>query len=202
MKGKIFKIHVVPTDFFYFYSTEFLKTTTVKTELHDWALMVALNNIICDPKKKHLENLKGVNFIASPGKFIKFSKVSNLLNPYPGINKKGVNLPSLMRIEKIEPGSIAEFFVYSKDGSIPPKFIAYGKKRTKCAMNIIDEWDAIYKDQYKGTPIHKVNPLDYAFIKPESYKKTPMKPSPIYQVFDTEFKNVVMAKGVILPQNL
>ena len=62
---KFYKAILTANSHLYFYSTEFLKTTTVDRILHNWALMFAVNEIKGNPNKKHLENLQDINFYST-----------------------------------------------------------------------------------------------------------------------------------------
>jgi len=167
----------------YFYSTEFLKTTTVDRILHNWALMFALNDKIkINPEKRHLENLQNINFYCTPAVPKRVETQSSLLNPVPEDTRAG--RLGLMRIEKFVPGSEFKFIVMSRDAKTPPEVISYGKKKTHHEVS----YEKIkvkpeYKEKVHIRTKHFVNPLDFKKIDRVSYvKKHPMKPSPLYIV--------------------
>lgn len=191
---KFFKATLVANSYLYFYSTEFLKTTTVSRILHNWALMFALNNVKSNPEKRHLENLQNVNFYCTPAVPKNIDTQSFLLNPVP--EDTGAGKLSIMRIEKFVPGSEFEFIVMSKNDEEPPCIISYGKKKTHHTVRY---------DELKVKPEYKkkidirtnqfINPLDFEKIEKIQYaKKYPMKPSPLYAV-EADFHDVF-----ILPQ--
>lgn len=206
---KFFKATLVANSFLHFYSTEFLKTTTVDRVLHNWALMFAVNEVNADPSKKHLENLKGTNFYCTPATPKNVETRSFLLNPVP--EDTGAGKLSLMRVERFLPGSKFELMIMSKDGKAPPSIISYGKKKThhtlKCGCKQCEpssiqstEWHElnippVYKEQVKIRVASFINPLDFKKIDELSYtKKHPMRPSPLYAV-EGRFHDVF-----ILPQ--
>lgn len=186
---RFFKATLTANSYLYFYSTEFLKTTTVSRILHNWALMFALNEIKADPSIKHLENLKGINFYCTPAIPKNVNTQSFLLNPVPDktemqTDKRMAGQLTIMRIEKFVPGSEFEFFVMSRDNKEPPRIINYGKKRTHHTV-AYDELKI--KEQYKENitirPKNLINPLDFKKIDGINYaKKYPIKPSPLYNV--------------------
>lgn len=194
---KFFKAILVANSFLHFYSAEFLKTTTVDRVLHNWALMFAVNEVKADPVKRHLENLKGINFYCTPAVPKNIESKSYLLNPVPEDTAAGKL--SLMRVEKFLPGSEFEFMTMSKDGKEPPTIISYGKKKShhtlKCGCRECEhkdtydeEWHEIkiqplYKEQIKIKTEKFINPLDFKKIDEITYaKKHPMRPSPLYVV--------------------
>jgi len=191
---RFFKATLTTNSYLYFYSTEFLKTTTVSRILHNWALMFALNNIRSDENKRHLENLQNINFYCTPAIPKKSDKQSFLLNPIP--EDTGAGKLGIMRIEKFVPGSEFEFIVMSKDGREPPDIISYGKKRSHHRvmyeeLNLKSE----YKDKVYLRTKQFINPLDFKQIENIRYaKKLPMKPSPLY-IVEAEFYDVY-----VLPQ--
>lgn len=206
---KFFNATLVANSFLHFYSTEFLKTTAVDRMLHNWALMFAVNEIKADPNKRHLENLKGINFYCTPAIPKNADTKSYLLNPVPEDTVAG--RLSLMRIEKFLPGSEFEFIIMSKDGRKPPDIISYGKKKShhtlKCGCKNCESNDAkgkewheikiqpIYKEQMKIRIRKFVNPLDFKKIDDITYsKKHPMRPSPLY-IVEGNFHDIL-----ILPQ--
>ena len=191
---KFFKAILTANSFLYYYSTEFLKTTTVNRVLHNWALMFALNEITTNPNLKHLENLRNVNFYCTPAIPKNVNTQSFLLNPVP--EDTGAGKLGIMRIEKFVPGSIFEFIVVSKNNQEPPRMINYGKKRshhkvTYEELRIKEE----FKEKIKIRTKSLINPLDFKRIANIKYaKKYPMKPSPLYYT-EAEFFDVY-----ILPQ--
>lgn len=207
-KIKFFRATLVANSFLYFYSTEFLKTTTVDRALHNWALMFAVNEVKADPNKRHLENLKDVNFYCTPAISKNVETRSYLLNPVPEGTAAG--RLSLMRIEKFLPGSEFEFIIMSKDGREPPHIVSYGKKKSQhtlecgcmnCENKTVGEgWHEIkikpiYKEHIKIRTEKFINPLDFKKIEEIIYaKKHPMRPSPLY-IVEGKFHDVL-----ILPQ--
>ncbi|MEM0466080.1 MAG: hypothetical protein QXX20_00550 [Candidatus Thermoplasmatota archaeon] len=214
---KFFKATLFATSFLYFYSTEFLKTTTVDRVLHNWALMFAVNQVKADPNKRHLENLKDINFYCTPGTPKNVETKSFLLNPVPEDTEAGKL--SLMRVERFLPGSEFEFIIMSMDGTEPPFIISYGKKKShhmlQCGCrecenkkNTKKEWHElkikpIYKEQIKIKPSRFINPLDFKKIDEITYaKKHPMKPSPLY-VVEGKFYDVLVLSQIkeVFPNN-
>lgn len=182
---RFFKATLIANSHLYFYSTEFLKTTTVDSKLHNWALMFALNNIKAEPHKRHLENLNKIEFYCTPAVPKNIYKSSFLLNPVP--EDTGAGKLGIMRIQKFLPGSIFEFIVMSKNDKFPPKIISYGKKLTTHSV----KYDEItvkpeFKDKIHLRTKEFVNPLDFKKIGDIGYAlKHPMKPSPLYIVEGT-----------------
>lgn len=179
---KFFKATLVANSFLYFYSTEFLKTTTVDRVLHNWALMFAVNEVKADSTKKHLENLQNINFYCTPATPKNIETKSYLLNPVPEQTEAG--RLSLMRVEKFLPGSEFEFFVMSKSGDAPPNIISYGKKKNHHTL-LCEELKVKpnYEEQIKIRPERFINPLDFKKIDNITFaKKHPMRPSPLYNV--------------------
>ncbi len=193
---KFFKATLIANSFLYFYSTEFLKTTTVDRTLHNWALMFAVNEVRADPNKRHMENLQNTNFYCTPAvpKNENVETKSYLLNPVPEQTEAG--RLSLMRVEKFLPGSEFEFAIMSKSGSEPPSIISYGKKRSHHTLLCEEiKLHPIYKEQIELRPNGLINPLDFKKIDKVTYaKKHPMRPSPLYNV-EGRFHDVF-----ILPQ--
>ncbi len=189
---KLFRVKLITKGFLHFYSTEYLKTTTVFSVLHNWALMFAINDIKSDPNKKHLENLKGANFYATPALPLVVDKRSHIKNPVP--EDTGAGKMGIMLVEYFLPNSEFEFYLLSRDESEPPDMISYGKKRTKCKLSIesIGDFRTIRSESLKLRPIHPVNPLDYESIENISFaKKIPMLPSPLYYC-EGKFRNVIV----------
>lgn len=177
---RFFKATLTANSYLYFYSTEFLKTTTVNKVLHNWALMFALNEIIANPNLKHLENLKNANFYCTPAIPKSVNTQSFLLNPVP--EDTGAGKLGIMRIEKFAPGSVFEFMVMSKNNKEPPKMINYGKKRSHHVVTYEEiRIKAEHKEKIKIRTKNIINPLDFKKIDNINYaKKYPMKPSPLY----------------------
>lgn len=215
-KIKFYKAILTANSHLYFYSTEFLKTTTVHQILHNWALMFAVNGIKGDPSKKHLENLQNINYYCTPAIPRNVTSNSFLLNPVP--EDTGAGKLSLMRVERFLPGSEFEFFIMSNNGEYPPNIISYGKKMShhslRCGCvncekkNISDiGWheikvEAIYKERIHARIERFINPLDFQKIENISYaKKHPMKPSPLYSI-EGDFHDVIIfpQMGIIFPQ--
>jgi hypothetical protein len=194
---KFFKATLVANSFLHFYSTEFLKTTTVDRILHNWALMFAVNGVKADSNKRHLENFQNVNFYCTPAIPKNVNTNSYLLNPVPEDTAAGKL--SLMRVERFLPGSEFEFIIMIKNGEEPPSIISYGKKQShhtlKCGCKSCEqkkssgkEWHelrvgAVYKEHVDIRPERFINPLDFKRIDNITFaKKHPMKPSPLYIV--------------------
>jgi len=206
---KFFKAILVADSFLHFYSTEFLKTTTIDKTLHNWALMFAVNEVKADPNKRHLENLQNTNFYCTPATPKNVETRSYLLNPVPEDTAAGKL--SLMRVERFLPGSEFEFMIMSKSGEDPPEIISYGKKKShhtlKCGCKDCEHkkstsnaWHEIrieptYKEQVNMRAERFVNPLDFKKIDEIIYaKKHPMRPSPLY-IVEGRFHDVL-----VLPQ--
>lgn len=191
---RFFKATLVANSYLYFYSTEFLKTTTVNRILHNWALMFAINNVKANPEKRHLENLQNANFYCTPATPKKVDIQSFLLNPVP--EDTGAGKLGIMRIEKFVPGSEFEFIVMSKNDKEPPKIISYGKKKTHHTVKYEElKNKPEYKEKLSIRTKQFINPLDFKRIENVKYaKKYPMKPSPLY-VVEGDFHDVF-----ILPQ--
>ena len=182
---KLYKATLTANSYLYFYSTEFLKTTTVNNVLHHWALMFALTEIKADPDKKHLENLRDINYYCTPAIPREINKQSFIHNPVP--EDTGAGKLGLMRIEKFAPGSKFQFLVLSKNDKVPPTFISYGKKKTSHSVNY-EELDIIpeYKEKINLKTNNFINPLDFKKIDSIKYvQKYPLKPSPLYIVEGT-----------------
>lgn len=188
---KFFEAILTANSYLYFYSTEFLKTTTVNRILHNWALMFALNDIKANPEKKHLENLQNVNFYCSPAVPRKIDTQSFLLNPIP--ESTGAGKLGIMRIEKFVPGSEFEFIVMSKNNKMPPELISYGKKKTHHSVQYKEiNKKAEHKEQI-SLQNQFVNPLDFKKIENlQNAKKYPMKPSPLYLIEKATFQDIFL----------
>jgi len=192
---KFFRATLVANSYLYFYSTEFLKTTTVNKVLHNWALMFALNDIKADPEKRHLENLKNVNFYCTPAIPKKVDSQSFLLNPVP--EDTGAGKLGIMRIEKFIPGSEFEFIVMSKNDKEPTEIISYGKKKSHHTVKYNElKIKSEYKEKIHIRTKQFINPLDFKRIKNIQYaKKYPMKPSPLYMV-EADFYDVFVLSKI------
>ncbi len=185
---RAFKISLITRGFLHFYSTEYLKFTTVSAYLHNWALMFAINDIKSDPTKNHLENLAGVNYYVTPGIPMDVDKRSYLRNPVP--EDTGAGKMGLMSIEYFLPGSRFQFSILSRNDLEPPPLIFYGKKRAECKVEVEKELSCSGLESITVRPSHPVNPLDYESIKDVVYaKKIPMQPSPLYYL-EARFENV------------
>lgn len=179
---KFFKATLVANSFLYFYSTEFLKTTTVDRILHNWALMFAVNEVKADPTKRHLENLQNTNFYCTPAVPKNVETKSYILNPVPEQTEAG--RLSLMRVEKFLPGSEFEFKIMSKNGNEPPNIISYGKKKSHHTLLYEElKMKPKYEEQIQIRSEGFVNPLDFKKIDKVTFaKKHPMRPSPLYNL--------------------
>ncbi len=198
---KLFSVILQAKGYLHFYATEYLKVTRVSDVLHNWALMFALNDLHPDPTKRHLENLRGVNFYCTPALPIEAERRIYKRNPVP--EDTGAGKMGLMEIEYYLPGSTFTLHALSRDGSPPPGLIHFGKKRAPCKLSPGRgrDWPSseIALKEYADIsvwPSHLVNPLDYEEISDVSYaKKLPMNPSPLYYL-SGKFANVLVAERV------
>jgi hypothetical protein len=198
---KLFRATLETKGYFHFYATEYLKVTRVSDVLHNWALMFALNDVRSDSTKRHLENLRGVNFYCTPALPVAVERRIYKRNPVP--EDTGAGKMGLMEIEYYLPGSIFTLHVLSRDGSPPPELVHFGKKRVPCKISPGhgQDWSSSelpfrpYAD-VSVRPSHLVNPLDYEAISDVSYaKKVPMNPSPLYYL-SASFSKVLVAERV------
>jgi len=199
---RLFQVTLEARGYLHFYASEYLKVTRVSDVLHNWALMLAINDIRSNPELKHLENLRGANFYCTPAVPTTAERRVYKRNPVP--EDTGAGKMGLMEIEYYLPGSRFQFSVLSRDGSPPPDLIHYGKKRAPCRLHpksTRGDWDdsavpfRVY-EEVAVWPEHLVNPLDYQDIRDVTYaKKVPMKPSPLYYLGAT-FERVLVADRV------
>ncbi len=203
---KLFKATLEAKGYVHFYGTEYLKVTRVSDVLHNWALMFALNDLRADPTKRHLENLRGVNFYCTPALPVGVERRIYKRNPVP--EDTGAGKMGLMEIEYYLPGSTFTLHVLSRDESPPPELVHFGKKRAPCKISPGrgKDWSSsqlplrLYTDVSLRAS-HLVNPLDYEAISDVSYaKKIPMNPSPLYYL-SAKFSKVLVAERlrVVVP---
>jgi len=199
---RLFRATLEAKGYLHFYASEYLKVTRVSDVLHNWALMLSINDIRSDPSLSHLENLHGANFYCTAAVPMTAERRTYKRNPVP--EDTGAGKMGLMEIEYYLPGSTFQFYILSKDGSPPPDLIHYGKKRAPCRLcagRPGGDWDGSslpfrVHNEVAVRPAHLVNPLDYDDFTDVSYaKKLPMRPSPLYYLAAT-FKHVLVADRI------
>ncbi|MGA8030549.1 MAG: hypothetical protein WB992_25680, partial [Bryobacteraceae bacterium] len=197
---RLFRATLEAKGYLHFYASEYLKITHVSDVLHNWALMLAVNDVRSDPEQSHLQNLRGINFYCTPGAPMAVARRTYKRNPVP--EDTGAGKMGLMEIEYYLPGSTFQFYTLSRDGSPPPSMFHYGKKRVPCQLSPDPRssgWEGSTLPFRAHDTVdvrrvsHLVNPLDYDAITNVSYaKKVPMKPSPLYYLA-ANFARVLLA---------